>query len=142
MADLAWANCITDTSLIYAGDILLVPPGVTPNFNLPLGASPDVSGCNTANAIISSPRPGATLEGFTILQGTAGGDGFQRYILGWRAGSLDAGFNAFVEIHEPRSGELGGLNTDELAPGTYWLSVYSFGNNGILGECSIRVTFR
>jgi hypothetical protein len=140
---LASANCLENTALIYAGQNLRVPPNVTPNSPNPAQNPADagVEFCDQASARITSPLPGAALEGFITLQGTAQG---ARYILAWRQDLPDAPLQVFEESYQSvAAGTLGRFDTDTLAPALYWFHLVVFdAQNNILGQCAIRVRFR
>lgn len=134
---LAAGNCITKQTIIYAGSTLLVPP------NTPMiisSSGNDVDGCTQASAQITSPRPGESLDGFITVRGTAQG---ARYTLSWRPDSPDVAFQVFEEVVQAASGDLGHLDTDAFAPGTYWIGLVVLDSQDvIIGQCAIRIQFR
>lgn len=136
--ELAVANCLTNTNVIYAGQPLLVPPSV---FS-PTDAA--VQKCDNPNVQITAPLPGQGLDGIVTLQGIATGENFRRYIIDWRPDSPTVTFKSFAEVFEvkPQPSDLATFNTDAFEPGLYWFNLFVLdANDNLIGDCAIRVRF-
>lgn len=136
--ELAVANCLTNTNVIYAGQPLLVPPSV---FS-PTDAA--VQKCDNPNVQITAPLPGQGLDGIVTLQGIATGENFRRYIIDWRPDTPTVTFKSFAEVFEakPQPSDLATFNTDAFEPGLYWFNLFALdANDNLIGDCAIRVRF-
>jgi LysM repeat protein len=139
VAQLAAANCLENTRLIYAGDSLRVPRGGPLNLN-----TSAYQACDSPLAQISFPPPEAEIDGAVTLQGFAFGEGFRRYVLEWRPETENT-YRVFEEVYlaVTREGALGTLETNPLPTGLAWLRLRVFDSTDrLLGECAVRVRFR
>jgi hypothetical protein len=142
MDELAQANCLGNTALIFAGQPLRVPPGINP---VTTSADAAFERCDIPNAVLTQPKPGEVLEATVTLRGVASGEGFRRYLLDWRPDDPAVDFQSFDEIYNavPAEANLGNFNTDAFPPGLYWFRLRVLETNDyIIGECSIRVRFQ
>jgi hypothetical protein len=130
LIEMQTANCILDASAIYAGQVIVVPPGSQVSVTAaavqptqPNNGFPDVSGdprfaCNLPNARITSPQNGAGLRGIVTVYGKAAIDNFSFYKLELRPyGS--ANWSNFTTSPSPADGILGTFRAARFQPGVY-----------------------
>jgi hypothetical protein len=141
LADLQQANCITDPTRIYIGQVLVVPPnkpvGSTP------GAGPVVVGCANPAVRISNVRSGATLRGTVTIIGTASLPTFSFYKLEVRPDN-DPVWRNFATSQQPLvESALGRLDTTRFPAGLYWIQLTVVDNTGNIPvtPCAVRVRF-
>jgi|GEM_PF-5327462 len=140
LQELADANCILDTSQIFAGQTLRVPQDISD-----VTQDAFIEGCDLPTAVITEPRSGAEVNGVIELSGIASGEGFRRYIIDWRPDESDVDFQSFEEVFTAveTEGVLGTFNTDAFTNGTYFFRLRVLETNDfIIGECIIAVEFR
>jgi LysM repeat protein len=137
--ELASANCLTNPTVIYAGQQLFVPadPDINPD-------DAAVLNCDSPNAQITYPLPGEALEGVVTIEGVATAPNFRRYILDWLPDGA-VSWQSFEEVYEarPTPSRLGTFNTEAFEPGLYWFKVVVLDDrDALVAECAIRVRFR
>lgn len=121
--NLLGANCLPLDATILTGDVLYLPRDVEPT-PTPDGAETTWAavGCTapmTAN--ITSPLPGAMLDGETSILGTAFSPTFTGYRLEIRA-DRSATYEVLRELEVPALGSvLGTLDLSKRRPDLYWL---------------------
>jgi LysM repeat protein len=149
LAELATANCISNTNNITAGLVLYVPPGsnVTPapgGVVAPGSGSYSAINCDNPAATILQPAPGTLLRGTFAVFGTAAHANFQFYRLQISgSGTNDADFATWQVYTAPVSNsQLATINSAAFVPGDYWLRLTVVDTTGnYLPQCTVRVRF-
>ncbi len=140
------ANCISDPATIYAGQVILVPPGanmaVTPTVATAVNTTGQATIFTCANplATIKSPKNGDVLSGDVYIYGKANIPDFSFYKLELQAGGSSE-WVSFTRSPIASDNVLGLLHTKLYTPGTYLIMLTVVNQQSTYPlPCAIRVT--
>jgi murein DD-endopeptidase MepM/ murein hydrolase activator NlpD len=152
LTELQQANCISNPSAIFFGQVISVPPGsaiatATPGVNATASVatgSGNAGVCPNPNVRITSPISGATVSGIITFTGTAGGSDFSAFRVEYMSDLSDVGWIQTARSDSPvLNGYLGRLdpNPSQLPAGAYSVRLAVETKSGNLPQpCLIRLT--
>ena len=150
LTELQQANCISNPNSIYAGEIIVVPPGTSIGGNMPTGTIVSINSgnsdvCPNPNARITSPISRSTVSGIVTLYGSTTIPYFDYYIIEYKPDINPDWVSFGKNFAVVNNGILGKFdpNPSQLPSGGYSLRLRVFDSTfASPAPCTIHITLK